>query len=136
MKIFIVLSVFFASFALNASVENVCPPIITCDYQSGVCDMPNNNPFPWFLDASGAAEDFFGKDSISLSKIRGSKNLNDSYGSNGLMCDYSYGNNSVITISTLVNVLIGDNWVFSGFGKSKAECSDVSDPTKCAGIVY
>jgi len=32
-----------------------------------------------------------------------------------------------------VKALTGSNWVFSGFGKNKAECSDVIDPTTCAG---
>ena len=50
-----------------------------------------------------------------------------------IRCYYLYGDHSVISIYTYVKELTGANWVFSGFGKNKADCSDVTDPTTCAG---
>ena len=50
-----------------------------------------------------------------------------------IRCYYSYGDHSVISIYRYVKELTGSNWVFSGFGKNKAECLDATNPTTCAG---
>lgn len=129
-KIFVLVSAFFISFVVSASGETVCPSTLSCDYESGVCDKP----LGWVLDTGGAVEDFLGKNPVGLSKIMGYKegSSNDPY-PYSIRCYYLYGDHSVISIYTYVKELIGANWVFSGFGKNKADCSDVSDPTTCAG---
>jgi hypothetical protein len=132
-KIFVLVAAFFISLVVNASGEiagTVCPSNLSCDYESGVCDKP----LGWVLDSGGAVEDFLGQNPVGLSKIMGYKegSSNDPY-PYSIRCYYSYGDHSVISIYTYVKTLIGDNWVFSGFGKNKAECSDIADPTTCAG---
>ena len=130
LKIFVLVGAFFMSFVVNASGEAICPSTITCDYDSGVCDVM---PPEWYLINGSAIEDFSNQTTIGLSKIMGI-----SYKESGSMieCIYSYGQNSSIHIYTPAKELIGNNWVFSGFGKTKAECSDVTDPTTCYGIRY
>lgn len=129
-KIFILVAAFFISFGVNASGETVCPSTLNCDYESGVCDKP----LGWVLDAGGAVEDFGGQNPVGLSKIMGYKegSSNDPY-PYSIRCYYLYGNHSVISIYTYVKELIGANWVFSGFGKNKADCSDVTDQASCSG---
>jgi hypothetical protein len=128
-KIFVLIAAFFMSFVVNASGETVCPSNLTCDYEAGVCDTPSR----WLLDTGGAFEVFSGQNTMELSKIVGYKeNLTDPY-PYSIRCYYSYGEHSIVSIYTYVKSLIGVNWVFSGFGKNKAECSDVTDPTTCSG---
>lgn len=127
-KIFILVTAFFISFVVNASGEIVCPSNLTCDYETGVCDTPSG----WVLDIGGAVEDFSGQNTIGLSKIMGYKTA-DKQPTYDLRCHYSYGEASSVSIYTYVKALAGTNWIFSGFGKNKAECSDVADPTTCAG---
>lgn len=123
---------FFISFGVSASGEVICPSSLTCDYEAGVCDTPSG----WGLNTSGAFEGFSGQKTIELSRIVGYKDgLNAT--SYIIQCSYPYGDHSAmyseISIYTSVKELTGANWVFSGFGKNKADCSDVSDPTTCAG---
>ncbi len=127
-KILVLVTVFFVSFAANASGETFCPSSLTCDYETGVCDTPSG----WVLETGAAVEDFSGQNTIGLSKIEGYKTA-DKQPTYDLRCYYSYGESSVISIYTYVRALAGTNWIFSGFGKNKAECSDVTDPTTCAG---
>jgi hypothetical protein len=128
-KIFVLITVFFISFGVNASGETVCPSNLSCDYESGVCDTPSG----WVLDTGGAFESFSGQNTMGLSKIIGYKeSLTDPF-PYSIRCYYSYGEHSIVSIYTYVKSLIGANWVFSGFGKNKADCSDVTDPTTCAG---
>lgn len=120
---------FFISFSVNASDEVVCQPSLTCSYETGACDTPSG----WVLDTGGAVEDFSGQNTMELSKIVGYKeSLTDPY-PYSIRCGYSYGQHSVVSIYTYVKSLTGSNWVFSGFGKNKAECSDATDPITCAG---
>jgi len=128
-KILVLVAAFFISFAVNASGETVCPSSLTCDYETGVCDRPSG----WVLDTGAAVEDFSGQTTMELSKVVGYKeSLSDPY-PYSIRCGYSYGEHSVVSIYTYVKSLTGVNWVFSGFGKNKAECLDVTDPTTCAG---
>ncbi len=127
-KIFVLVTAFFISFVVNASGETVCPSTLSCDYESGVCDKP----LGWVLDSGGAVEDFLGQNPVGLSKIVGYKTA-DKEPTYDLRCYYSYGQHSVMSIYTYVNALTGSNWVFSGFGKNKAECLDVTDPNSCSG---
>jgi len=126
LKIFVLVGAFFMSFVVNASGEAICPSTITCDYDSGVCDVM---PPEWYLINGSAIEDFSNQTTIGLSKIEGYKAI----GYN-LVCFYEYGDHSYISVYTYAPELTGNNWVFSGFGKFKAECSDITDPTTCAGI--
>ena len=130
-KIIVLFAAFFISFVVNASGEIVCPSTLSCDYEPGVCDKPSG----WVLDASGAIEDFGSQNPVGLSKILSFKEgaPSDPY-PYSLRCFYAYGDHSVISIYTYVKELTGGNWVFSGFGKNKAECSDVTDPASCSGI--
>ena len=93
-----------------------------------MCDKPSG----WVLDSGSAVEDFAGQNPVSLSKIVGYKTA-DKEPTYDLRCHYSYGEHSIISIYTYVKALTGSNWVFSGFGKNKAECSDVTDSTSCSG---
>lgn len=127
-KIVVFIVTFIISCATNASSEAVCPSSLTCDYDSGICDTP----LGWVLDSGGAVEDFSNENTIGLSKIVGYKTA-DKEPTYDLRCHYSYGEHSVISIYTYVKALTGSNWVFSGFGKNKAECLDVTDPTSCSG---
>ena len=126
-KILVLVTALFISFAVNASGETVCQSSLTCDYDSGICDTPSG----WVLDIGGAVEDFSSQNTIGLSKIMGYKTA-DKQPTYDLRCYYSYGEHSVISVYTYVKGLTGANWKFSGFGKNKAECSDVTDPTTCA----
>lgn len=132
MKIFVFATAFFISFAVNASGEAVCQSSITCDYDSGVCDTPS----AWTIEPDQAGEDFPNQTTIGLSKIEGHKTFDkkSTYSPVLLICRYAYGEHSEIAIYTRVNALTGSNWVFSGFGKYKAECSDITDPSECRGI--
>jgi hypothetical protein len=129
-RIFVLVAAFFISLVANATGETACPSALSCDYESGVCDKP----LGWVLDAGGTDEDFLGQNPVGLSKIMGYKegSPNDPY-PYSIRCYYLYGNHSVISIYTYVKELIGANWVFSGFGKNKADCSDVTDPASCSG---
>jgi len=125
MKKAFILLLTFLSFSSNAAVEITCQPTLTCDYDSGVCDTPSG----WSMSPYQAFEDFSNQTTIGLSKIEGYKAI----GYN-LVCFYEYGDHSYISVYTYAPELTGNNWVFSGFGKFKAECSDITDPTTCAGI--
>lgn len=127
-KILFLVITFFISFVVNASGETVCPSSLTCDYETGLCDMPSG----WALDTGRAVEDFSNQKTIGLSKIVGYKTA-DKQQTYDLRCHYTYGEHSIISVYTYVKALTGSNWVFSGFGKNIAECSDVTDPTTCAG---
>lgn len=128
-KTYILVVVFFISFAVNSSGEVLCQFNLICDNDSGACNTPSG----WVLDTSGATENFVGKDTVYLSNIIADKGEFRSY---RLSCHYSYGKHSGFWISTIAKELTGDNWVFSGFNKKRAVCSDVTNPTACAGIVY
>lgn len=126
-KIFVLVTAFFMSFVINASV--ICPSNLTCDYDSGICDTPSG----WSPDTGGASEIFSGSKTLDLSIIWAFKQgspPNDVY---QFECVYNYGESSSVSIYTYVKVLTGDNWIFSGFGKSRGECSNITDPTTCAG---
>jgi hypothetical protein len=126
-KIFVLVTAFFISFVVNASV--ICPSNLTCDYDSGICDTPSG----WSPDTGGASEIFSGSKTFDLSRIWAFKQgspPNDVY---QFECVYNYGESSSVSIYTYVKALTGDSWTFSGFGKSRGECSDITDPTTCAG---
>lgn len=123
MKIFILAAAIFVSFGVHASGSTVCPSNITCDYEAGVCNQPSG----WSLFVYGEA--VLGQSPIGLSKIAGYKDG----ASSTIACQYAYGDYSGVTISTTVNELTGSNWVFSGFGKKIASCSDITDPAECSG---
>ena len=129
-KIFVLVTAFFISAAVNASDETVCPSTITCNYDSGTCNTPSG----WYLADGLAQEMFSGTQTFAISAISaymvGSSPPNEHY---GLECWYKYGEGSSFLFYTTVKSLIGANWVFSGFGNKKANCSYVSDPTTCAG---
>lgn len=106
----------------------VCQPSITCDYDSGVCDTPSG----WAIELSNVSEDFPNQTVIGLSKIEGYKTLDkDMYYT--LVCRYNYGKYSNISVLTFVKALTGSSWIFSGFGKYKAECSAITNPSECRG---
>jgi hypothetical protein len=104
----------------------VCPASLTCNYDTGKCDMPTGQ---WVLDAGSAMEPFSGPLTMNISKIWAYKQ-GDEY---QFECTYQYGNNSQISIYTYVKSLIGENWVYSGFGQQQANCSQPTAPNTCAG---
>jgi hypothetical protein len=121
----------------TATAPVVCPSSITCDYDKGKCDQPDGS----FLMYYPAQEPFTGvsEQSIELSDIGGglaslpSMYPHERYEHTSLFCSYRYGKSSSIGLIFDVKRLIGANWVFSGFGKQVVHCSDISDPSQCAG---
>ncbi|KTD07189.1 hypothetical protein SAMN02746073_2800 [Legionella jamestowniensis DSM 19215] len=126
-KIIILIFAFFYNFTLHASDNVTCPSNLTCDNDTHTCDMPSG----WVLDTRSAFEDFSYQNTI-LAKVISYKTA-DKQPTIDLRCYYSYGEYSVISIYTYVKALTGVNWEFSSSGK-KAECSDLTDSSTCAGI--
>lgn len=116
-----------AVFALQ-STPIVCPESITCDYDTGIC----NTPAGWTLDTGRAEESFSDSQTMNLSKIWAYKTA-DKIQSYQFECEYGYGNYSAISTYTYVKDLEGPNWIFSGFGKQKADCSNPLNPSTCRG---
>jgi hypothetical protein len=131
--IFVVSSFFFLSVIANASTDSksICPSNITCDYDSGVCNMPPG----WTLVANNGSTDIFsGEMIIGLYQISADKTgFAPNEISYEMACSYKYSEHFFIYFIKTVKALTGSNWVFSGFGKSQAKCSDITDPTKCVG---
>ena len=131
--IFVVSSFLFLSIVVNASTElkAICPSNIMCNYDEGTCDQPDG----WYINfLAGSA--FTGTQNLELSGIFGVKasasNI-DPYGKNRktkIECYYLPGG---IKAVVYVQKLVGENWSFSGFGKTNGICSDISDPSQCAG---
>lgn len=121
------LSLGFCSVAL-AEGTIICPIALTCNYDAGKCDMP---PGQWVLDSGGASEPFSGTQMLNISKIGG---LGDAASTYELRCYYNYGSNSTISLYTYVQSLTGENWVYSGFGQSQANCTMPSQPETCTGV--
>lgn len=130
-RIFVLIAAFFISFVVNASGEAVCPSTITCNYDSGICDMPPG----WVLVANNGSTDVFsGEMIIGLSSIDAYKIRFEQNGiSYEMACSYKYSEHFFIYFIRTVKALTGSNWVFSGFGKREAKCSDITDPNKCVG---
>ena len=131
--IFAVSSFFFLSVVANASTDlkAICPSNITCDYDSGICNMPSG----WDLVANNGSTDVFsGEIVIGLSQISAYKTgFAPNKISYQMACSYKYSEHFFIYFTRTVQTLTGNNWIFSGFGKSEAKCSDITDPTKCLG---
>ena len=133
-KILILGAAFFLSSVVNATGENVCPLTLSCDYDSGVCD----HPLGWILVGSMAVENFIDQNPINLKLIIADR-IDSSFSVKldapfSIMCFYNYGEYSAIAIYKPIKEIIGANWVLYGLGKNRAYCSDVSDPSSCAGI--
>jgi len=125
---------FFFGFLLtvgNANASLSCPSNITCNYDSGVCNMPSG----WTLVANNGSTDVFsGEIIIGLSQISADKTgFAPNEISYEMACSYKYSEHFFIYFIRTVKELTGNNWVFSGFGKSRGECSDITDPTTCVG---
>jgi hypothetical protein len=130
--IFVASSFFLLSAVANASdLKAICPSAITCDYDSGVCNMPSG----WDLVANNGSTDVFsGEIVIGLSQISAYKTgFAPNEISYQMACSYKYSEHFFIYFTRTVQALTGNNWIFSGFGKSEAKCSDITDPTTCAG---
>lgn len=105
-----------------------CPEQIVCNYKEGDCDYPNKKD--WFLNPYSAIS-FDGERQIKLSHITGYKRPNEYY---GLQCTYSYGENSFFYLFYNNNLnLMGEKWIFSGFGKLRADCVNMNSFEECAG---
>lgn len=135
-KILILVSAFFLSSFVNATGENVCPLTLSCDYDSGVCDHPRG----WILVGSMADENFIDQNPLNLTNIIAAK-IDSSFSLKveaplSIICFYYYGEYSTIAIYKPMKELIGAHWVLYGFGKNKAYCSDISDPSSCTGIDF
>ena len=102
-------------FISNAYASIYCPATITCNYEAGTCDDITG----WSIGGTGSG--FTGTKTMYLSKIWTMK-LSQKYMFN---CIYD----SNFMIQRYVEQLIGDGWTFSGFGKSIAECSNVTRDT-------
>ena len=127
---------FLLGFLLSVSTANaslVCPPTVTCNWDEGTCDQPDE----WHIDGQFMQKAF--PNALELGFINTSKMLfpDDLYGKYKIWCAY-YPNASrqdsspSIYLYAFANTFTGDNWIFSGFGKYNATCPDISDPTKCA----
>lgn len=120
-------------FVLNSisHAENItCPESITCEYEKGVCNAPN----VWNVSGQMAFESFSDSFSIVLSGIGAFySNENDHY---SIICSYKYGNKpSSIVLVRSGTILTGTNWIFSGFGKKYAQCTDITEPVNCSAII-
>src|SRR6478672_4846040 len=89
----LLISLFFTSmsFALQ------CPINLTCNYDTGLCDMPNTHTF--VLDSGSAQEPFTESQTMIISKIIAYKQGSIKQGSIGnetyhFVCRYKYGNYS------------------------------------------
>jgi hypothetical protein len=102
-----------------------CPATLTCNYSTGVCNLPSPN---WTLVTSGN-EPFSGNKTIPLSNIQASKDVNLYY----FNCQYNYENDEA-EIYQMVNKLYG-NWSYSGFGKTQAVCTTPTNPSSCQGTI-
>lgn len=116
-------------FTLNAFSQTItCPEQIICNYKEGECDYPNKKD--WFLNPYNA-NDFDGEQQIKLSNIVGYKRPNEHY---GLQCTYSYGENSFFYLFYNNNLnLMGEQWIFTGFGRLKADCTNMISVHECSG---
>jgi hypothetical protein len=115
----------------NASTIMVCPTNINCSYDEGTCDQPDG----WYINFF-AGGPFTGTQNLTLSNIFGAKasaaNIDpyDKIEKTKIECLYLPGG---IKLVAYVQKLAGENWSFSGFGKYSGVCSDMADPTACAG---
>ena len=118
----------FCSNYINA-YPVVCPQTISCAFDSGACNVTED----WMLASYLATKPFPDNEPIALSGIDGYKNLETK--TYTIYCNYKYGNGVFdgINIYQYAKNLSGINWEFSGFGKTKAKCSDSSIPEDCRG---
>jgi hypothetical protein len=130
MILMIVCSLIYSSSVFAAQNMLICPSTLTCNYDTGRCEMPAGQ---WTLDSGAALEPFSGSQTMSASKIWAYKQGSPPNEAYQFECTYKYGTRSSISIYTYVKDLIGDNWIFSGFGKQKADCSEITAPATCAG---
>ena len=129
---------FCLSFTSNASI--ICPSSINCNYKKGVCDQIDK----WHLYSKEYTSPFSGTQIFELASISAVKTdfPNDHFVKYSFNCKYyrngynPQSNESSIILWGFTDKLSGDNWIFSGFGKAFANCSDISDPIECAGDEY
>ena len=128
---------FFLSFTANA-VPVICPSSINCNYKTGLCNQTSE----WHLYVKECNSPFLGTQLFELASISASRTdfPNDQHVKYSFHCTY-YRNgynphnneSSSIILYGFSDTFTGANWVFSGFGKAFANCSDITDPTECAG---
>lgn len=129
-KIILIVSLLL-SFVVNASL--ICPSTLTCNYDEGTCDKADG----WHILGETMRVSF--PNFFELSTIYAVKMSfpDDAYGKYKFICAYAtpYNReyNQSLVLYAFTNKLTGDNWMYSGFGKFGATCSDISDPTRCAG---
>lgn len=120
----------FSSTAIAATAM-VCPTNITCNYEEGTCDQPDGWNINFF-----ASSPFTGTQNMALSDIFGVKasaaNIDpyDKIKKTKIECYYIP---SGIKVVAYVKKLVGKNWSFDGFGKFRGTCTNISDPSQCAG---
>jgi hypothetical protein len=138
MRLILVASSFFLLSAVANATDSkaICPSTITCDYDKGTCDQPDE----WLISNGSNQKPFIGSQYFELFDMRAiridfPKELSGKYRIN---CFYALDPkrpSGLIGITTLANKLVGENWVISNsFDKSVAVCSDVADPSTCAGM--
>lgn len=127
-RFILILGLFFCSVTFASQNPLTCLASISCNYDTGECTMPEGH---WILDSSGAQEPLSSSKPIAISQIRAYK-TGDASGYQ-FSCVYPYGNYSTISTYTYAKTLIGENWVYSGFGKQRADCSQPKIPSSCAG---
>ena len=127
--------IIIAVFNSVANASLICPSSIICNYNEGICDLPNE----WLITNGSSQKSFIGSKRFDLFDIKGMKIdfPKDLYGKYRIYCWYSLepnGLSGLIGISALATTLVGNNWVNNGsFDRSLAVCSSVIDPSNCAG---
>ena len=130
---FLFLSLPAAASAPDDSIIS-CPTSITCYYDSGVCDFISPEMNITYSGPYFSGQRVF--DLLGMGVINEVFTINSRY-PYLLGCLYlanDRDNGSGISLYSYASELTGSNWVFSGFGKKEATCSDVTNPTECSGI--
>lgn len=114
-------------FSNSYAAPKYCPTSLSCNYDTGECKGAGG----WMLYVAND-KPFTGWKDFALTKIYASKRTNGSY---HFECDYLQDNDSAgfELYDNNIYQLIGQNWTYSGFGKQKADCTTITDPTTCGG---